>query len=71
MRGDIETRFERHVKSLQWGIESPNEIRARENLNPRDGGDVYYDPPNMAGGQNEGNDDESNNTTRSRAVSAA
>lgn len=50
VRGDIKARWEAHVKALQWGVASPNEIRALEDLNPRDGGDVYYDPPNTAGG---------------------
>ena len=48
VRGDIKSRWEAHVKSLQWGVHSPNEIRALEDENPRDGGDIYYPPPNMA-----------------------
>jgi len=28
---------------------SPNEVRALEDMNPRDGGDVYYQPPNASG----------------------
>jgi hypothetical protein len=27
---------------------SPNEIRALEDMNPRDGGDIYLTPLNMA-----------------------
>lgn len=50
VRGDLKTRWEAHVKSLQWGVRSPNEIRALEDENPRDGGDIYYPPPNTAGG---------------------
>jgi HK97 family phage portal protein len=49
VRGDLKTRWEAHVKALQWGVYSPNEIRALEDDNPRDGGDVYYPPPNTAG----------------------
>lgn len=49
MRGDVKSRWEAHVKSLQWGVHSPNEIRALEDENPRDGGDIYYQPPNAAG----------------------
>lgn len=49
VKGDIKTRWEAYVKALQWGVMSPNEIRALEDLNPRDDGDVYYDPPNTAG----------------------
>ena len=60
VKGDIKTRWEAHVKALQWGVSSPNEIRALEDQNPREGGDVFYPPPNTAGtpstdtgGQNE------------------
>jgi len=54
VKGDIKARWEAYVKGLQWGVYSPNEIRALEDENPRDGGDVYYDPPNTAGsGQND------------------
>lgn len=49
VKGDIKTRWEAHVKALQWGVKSPNEIRKLEDENPRDGGDIYYDPPNTAG----------------------
>lgn len=49
MRGDAKARWEAHVKGLQWGVISPNEVRALEDMNPRDGGDLYYPPPNTAG----------------------
>jgi HK97 family phage portal protein len=49
VRGDLKARWEAHVKALQWGVYSPNEIRALEDDNPREGGDVYYPPPNTAG----------------------
>jgi HK97 family phage portal protein len=49
VRGDLQARWEAHVKALQWGVYSPNEIRALEDDNPREGGDVYYPPPNTAG----------------------
>lgn len=55
VRGDVKTRTEAATRRLQWGITSPNEERALEDMNPRDGGDIYYDPPNTAGdpaGQN-------------------
>lgn len=51
VRGDLKARWDAHVKALQWGVFSPNEIRALEDQNPREGGDSYYDPPNTAGGQ--------------------
>lgn len=50
LRGDLKTRWEAHVKALQWGVRSPNEVRALEDENPREGGDEYYPPPNTAGG---------------------
>lgn len=50
VKGDIKARWEAHVKALQWGVSSPNEVRALEDQNPREGGDIYYDPPNTAGG---------------------
>jgi HK97 family phage portal protein len=57
IKGDIKTRWEAYVKALQWGVASPNEIRALEDQNPREGGDVFYPPPNMTspdtGGQND------------------
>ncbi|MEM7301909.1 MAG: phage portal protein [Pseudomonadota bacterium] len=49
VKGDIKTRWETHVKAMQWGALSPNEVRALEDMNPREGGDIYYDPPNTAG----------------------
>ena len=50
VKGDIKARWEAHVNALQWGVASPNEIRALEDQNPRDGGDVFYEPPNAPGG---------------------
>lgn len=58
VRGDIKARWEAHVKALQWGVSSPNEIRAIEDQNPREDGDVYYDPPNTAGGMDKENTDD-------------
>lgn len=49
VKGDIKVRWEAHVKALQWGVMSPNEVRALEDLNPRAGGDIFYPPPNTAG----------------------
>lgn len=56
VRGDIKTRQAFYVSMMQWGVYSPNEVRALEDENPREGGDIYYDPPNTAGGQG-GQDD--------------
>lgn len=58
LKGDVKARWEAYVKALQWGVYSPDDVRALEDQNPRpDGkGGVYYDPPNTAGGSgtNEG-----------------
>jgi HK97 family phage portal protein len=51
VRGDIKTRTDHYVKMMQWGVYSPNEVRALEDENPREGGEIYYDPPNTAGGE--------------------
>lgn len=56
IRGDIKARWETHVKAMQWGAMSPNEVRAMEDMNPRAGGDIYYDPPNVAGGSSDDGD---------------
>lgn len=47
VRGDLKTRWESYVKRMQWGVSSPNDILAFEDENPREGGDIYYPPPNM------------------------
>lgn len=49
VKGDIKARWGAYVQALQWGVSSPNDIRALEDQNPREGGDVYYPPPNTAG----------------------
>lgn len=52
VRGDIKTRWGAYKDGMQWGVWSPNEVRAMEDENPRAEGDIYYDPPNTAGGSN-------------------
>jgi len=47
MRGDLKGRYESYGKGIQWGILSPNDCRELEDLNPREGGDVYLTPMNM------------------------
>lgn len=49
LRGDFKTRMEGYAIQIQNGISNPNEIRARENMNARDGGDEYWRPSNMMG----------------------
>jgi HK97 family phage portal protein len=55
LRGDVKTRWESYVKGMQWGVYSPDEVRALEDMNPRPDkkGGVFYEPPNTAGKQNE------------------
>lgn len=47
LRGDIETRYAAYAVARQWGWLSVNDIRAKENLNPIEGGDDYLVPLNM------------------------
>ena len=47
MRGDLKGRYESYGKGIQWGILSPNDCRDLEDLNPREGGDIYLTPMNM------------------------
>lgn len=62
VKGDLKARWEAHVKSLQWGVQSPDEIRALEDMNPRpDGrGGEFYDPPNTAGASEKPDEGEPN-----------
>lgn len=47
LRGDLKSRMEAYAKGIQWGIWSPNDCLAKEDENPREGGDVYLTPMNM------------------------
>jgi HK97 family phage portal protein len=47
LRGDLSTRYAAYVQAINNGIMSPNEVRARENMNPYAGGDQYMLPANM------------------------
>lgn len=49
VRGDLKARWDAYVKALQWGVYSPNKVLELEDENPREGGDVFYPPPNTAG----------------------
>lgn len=66
VKGDIKTRTSAYQSALQWGWMNPDEVRALEDMNPREDGegDRYYDPPNTAGnadaGSNSGNSDGGN-----------
>jgi len=48
LRGDMAARANFYSKMLQNGALSPNEIRELEDMNPRNGGDIYLTPLNMA-----------------------
>lgn len=41
LRGDIKTRYEAYSIAIDKGILNPNDVRRRENLNDREGGDEY------------------------------
>ena len=48
LRGDSSARSQYYKDMIGNGVLSPNEVRALEDLNPRDGGDSYLTPMNMA-----------------------
>jgi HK97 family phage portal protein len=54
VRGDLKTRWEAYTKALQWGVFSPNMVLEMEDMNPREGGDIFYPPPNMTATTAEG-----------------
>lgn len=47
-RGAMSARFDAYQKGVNMGVYSPNEIRELEDMNPREGGDIYLTPMNMA-----------------------
>lgn len=48
LRGRTADRYAAHAVGRQWGWLSANDVRAIENLNPVDGGDIYLTPANMS-----------------------
>lgn len=46
-RGAMSARFDAYQKGINMGVYSPNEIRELEDMNPREGGDIYLTPMNM------------------------
>lgn len=48
MRGDMAARAMYYTQMTQNGAISPNEIREFEDMDPREGGDIYLTPLNMA-----------------------
>jgi HK97 family phage portal protein len=47
LRGDMKTRFAAYAIARQWGWYSANDIRAKEDENAIEDGDVYLSPMNM------------------------
>lgn len=48
LRGDIKTRSEAYKTFIQNGVMSPNEARSKEEMNPYEGGNSYWQPLNSA-----------------------
>ena len=48
LRGTTKERYEVYQVAINTGVMSVNEVRRLENLNPRQGGDVYLTPMNMS-----------------------
>lgn len=44
LRGDTKSRYEAYASAIQNKWMNANEARVKENMNPRDGGDVYENP---------------------------
>jgi HK97 family phage portal protein len=57
LRGDLQSRYESYGTGINWGILSPNDCRDLEDMNPRDGGDIYLTPLNMTTTPEAGNAD--------------
>ncbi|MBU9866809.1 phage portal protein [Rahnella aceris] len=55
LRGDMKSRYDSYKTGIGWGILSPNDCRELEDMNPREGGDIYLTPMNMT--TNPGDDD--------------
>lgn len=60
LRGDIKVRYDSYATGINWGILSPNDARELEDMNPRDGGDVYLTPLNMTSNPEGVTDDNQN-----------
>ncbi|WP_339862349.1 phage portal protein [Paremcibacter congregatus] len=58
VQGDFKTRWDGHTKAVQFGIVTVNEVRALEDMNPIEGGDVRYPPPNTNGTEGVSNEPE-------------
>lgn len=59
IRGDFKGEVEAYTKLLEIGVMSPNEVRARLDMNPREGGDEYVsDSNNLTFGNNNQQEDQ-------------
>ena len=60
LRGDMAARGEFYTKLQMVGALSPNDVRRLEDMNPREGGDIYLTPANMLidGESENGNNEE-------------
>jgi len=58
LRGDMQSRANFYRTLFNLGAISSNEIRAFEDMNPRQGGDEYFIPLNMVDSEDIGNDEE-------------
>ncbi|MDZ7711697.1 MAG: phage portal protein [Rhodovibrio sp.] len=47
LRGDLLSRYRAYAIARNWGWMSANDIRANENMNPIEDGDIYLQPQNM------------------------
>jgi HK97 family phage portal protein len=72
LRGDIATRFASYQIGINNGFMTRNEVRARENLNPRKGLDELLMPLNMTtiggSGSSDGNGEESTDAQANNAL---
>jgi HK97 family phage portal protein len=57
LRGDMQSRSTFYASAISNTWLSPNEVRAIENLNPREGGDVYENPNTQSKNNNNGNEE--------------
>jgi len=58
LRADIEKRYNAYAIAIQNRFMNANEVRALENMNPREGGEIYENPNidvNKGGNQDDGN----------------
>ncbi len=60
LRGDLKTRSEAYKSFWDRGVMSINEIRAKENMNPVDGGDAHFVPMNFTKLEDAGNETQMN-----------